>query len=267
MKHGVGLLLPECPLRIGHTKKVAAAGVDTPDVIFGANLRGWYKADTGVYNDAGSTLATDGQTVQQWNDQSGIGNNISQATGGNRPTYDTTGFNGTHGVVFDSASLTRLFVSFDTFDLGGSGALSVFVVGQMLTGTDSNGRLVAYVGNGLVNSFDNDSSSLTIIRNGTADEILFFRNGTSRNAAVSLATNYRLGVVCDKTNTTIYVNNSAGTPVADARSYTSPGGLFIGEYEGAGWDGAVAEIVVLNVAPNGTQLNSLDAYFVDKWGL
>lgn len=47
----------------------------------------WVKADAGAYKDAGVTLCADGDTVQQWNDQSGNGNNLSQATAGNRPTY------------------------------------------------------------------------------------------------------------------------------------------------------------------------------------
>ncbi|HMW26649.1 MAG TPA: hypothetical protein PKC51_08420, partial [Ferruginibacter sp.] len=31
----------------------------------------WLKADAGAYSDAGITPAVNGQTVQQWNDQSG----------------------------------------------------------------------------------------------------------------------------------------------------------------------------------------------------
>lgn len=47
----------------------------------------WVKATDGVYNDAGTTLATNSQTVQQWNDQSGNSRNVAQATAGNRPIY------------------------------------------------------------------------------------------------------------------------------------------------------------------------------------
>lgn len=54
--------------------------------------RVWYKADAGVYQDAGSTLCTaTGQNVEQWNDQSGNGANASQSSGGSIPTYVLSG--------------------------------------------------------------------------------------------------------------------------------------------------------------------------------
>ena len=60
-----------------------------------------WKADAGAYNDAGTTLATNGQTVQQWNDQSGEGYNLSQATSADRPTYNTNQLNGQPGINFN----------------------------------------------------------------------------------------------------------------------------------------------------------------------
>jgi hypothetical protein len=56
-------------------------------------LIGWYKADAGVFSDAGITPATNGGTIQQWNDQSGHGNNLLQATSASRPTYTTGALN------------------------------------------------------------------------------------------------------------------------------------------------------------------------------
>lgn len=47
----------------------------------------WEKADAGAYSDAGVTLATNGQTLQQYNDQSANANNASQGTAANRPTW------------------------------------------------------------------------------------------------------------------------------------------------------------------------------------
>src|ERR1051325_2206475 len=68
-----------------------------------ANLVLWLKADTQVYNNAGTTLATNGQTVQQWNDQSGNGYNVSQATSGNRPTFVTAAINSLPAVQLSAA--------------------------------------------------------------------------------------------------------------------------------------------------------------------
>jgi|GEM_PF-3266338 len=77
----------EAYLRTKYALPNPAQTLTDPTTITGCKL--WLKADAGVYNDAGTTLATNGQTVQQWNDQSGNGNNATQSTSGSRPTYQT----------------------------------------------------------------------------------------------------------------------------------------------------------------------------------
>src|SRR5262245_53350712 len=79
-------------------------GAGTPTSIFGSNLLAWYKATDGVYKDAGSTLAINNDTVQQWNDNSGNGFHLSQATAGNRSTFKATGVNGRAGLQFVAAN-------------------------------------------------------------------------------------------------------------------------------------------------------------------
>ena len=71
----------------GATKALPApGGVDT-------TLQLWLKADAGVYSDAGSTLATDTQTVQQWHDQSGNNWQALQDTVDKRPTLKSSQIN------------------------------------------------------------------------------------------------------------------------------------------------------------------------------
>ncbi|HMW96138.1 MAG TPA: T9SS type A sorting domain-containing protein [Flavobacteriales bacterium] len=56
------------------------------------NLRAWYKANANAYRNSGVNLCTNGQTVRQWNDQSGNALTLTQATSGQRPTwYDGSG--------------------------------------------------------------------------------------------------------------------------------------------------------------------------------
>ena len=52
-----------------------------PDEITGANLVVWYRADQGITGDP----------VSQWNDLSGNGRNLTQATSGSRPDYVASG--------------------------------------------------------------------------------------------------------------------------------------------------------------------------------
>lgn len=53
-----------------------------------------------VYSDAGSTAATDGGAVHQWNDLI-YGNHAIQATGTNQPLYRTSGINSIASIDFD----------------------------------------------------------------------------------------------------------------------------------------------------------------------
>lgn len=79
-------------------------GISTQPVI-------WLSADSGVYSDAGSTLATNGQTCQQWNNQGSLAQNAVQATSGQRPTYVTNALNGLPILRFASASSKNMTIS------------------------------------------------------------------------------------------------------------------------------------------------------------
>ena len=50
-------------------------------------LAHWIKADAEVFSDAGSTPAVEGDSVQQWNDQSGAGLDLTQSTAAQKPTF------------------------------------------------------------------------------------------------------------------------------------------------------------------------------------
>jgi len=64
----------------------------------------WLDAGVGVYSDAGTTPITDGGTAEQWNDQSGKGNNVTQVTGADRPVWHSSKLNGRPALTFDGAA-------------------------------------------------------------------------------------------------------------------------------------------------------------------
>ena len=83
----------------------------------------WLRAGAGAFTDAGTTEATDGDNVQQWNDQSGNNNHVSQSTLSFRPNLETNIVNGRSVIRFNGSS-DRL-----TADLGSPGApLTVIAV-------------------------------------------------------------------------------------------------------------------------------------------
>jgi hypothetical protein len=105
---GIGPPQARLPLAPASSWSVDAATVDGPtfasvlptDV---PGLRFWYDASTGLFTDAGTTAAvTNGDLLYQVDDRSGLGNNALQTTSGSRPTLDTTGYNGSAAIRFQS---------------------------------------------------------------------------------------------------------------------------------------------------------------------
>ena len=73
-----------------------------PNQVSGLQL--WLKADAGVFSDAGITPAVSGNTVGQWNDQSGQGNHATQTTSADAPTYTTNVLNGLPAIQFNGTA-------------------------------------------------------------------------------------------------------------------------------------------------------------------
>lgn len=259
-------------LIIPRRKPAAAAAAWTPASL--SNLLAWYKADTGVYSDAGTTLATDTQTVQQWNDQSGNGYHLLQATSGRRPQYLSAGFNSKQTVKFTSATPTGMVTATNVVAGFGTNA-SGFFVGQLLTGTASNARAVS-----LCKPFASDTDANSCImgfRNAGGDAIASYRGGVVASQAVSLATNLRFGVVYDGANGTSYLNNANATATANTNAFDSTDGTYalgVGielindrAFGNLGWDGPISEVVITLGALSSGDRNSLDSYFQTHWGL
>lgn len=104
----------------------------------------WLQSDTGVYKDAGSTSASDGDNIQEWHDQSGYGNNATQTTTTYQTTYQDNTFNGYPVIRFDGTD--------DFFDDSRTyTARTVFVVFKVSSSSQSTNKLAqlwGYYGNG-----------------------------------------------------------------------------------------------------------------------
>ncbi len=229
-------------------------------------LVAWYTADQGVFSDFGTTPALDEQVIQQWNDISGNANHLQEATNG--PEFDTTGFNGAPAVRFFPATMqVSSAVNGVVFN---SSAMSAFVVGTMTTTTANFGRLLSFRGNGQSTDFDN-TGGFQYPRNGTSNGISPGFNSAGDTQAISLATNYRLGLTISGTAITSYVNNVAGAGGTSAGALNLTNGtLCIGAVAialGTNWAGAVAEVVLVNRAITSTERTNLDDYFKTHWGL
>jgi hypothetical protein len=91
------------------------------------------QADQGIYDavSGGSPVTADGATVARWEDQSGNGRHVTQATAGNRPVYKTGLQNGKAGLRFSISTATIIAGSYGGG--GYSGPVTAFVVAKNRT--------------------------------------------------------------------------------------------------------------------------------------
>ncbi|MGE8431231.1 hypothetical protein [Chryseobacterium joostei] len=249
----------------------------------GVNAAVWYKADTAVYSDAGTTVAADNATVQQWNDQMGTGYNLVQATAAQKPTFSNlstlANFNPT--VTFISAGHTTGQGGFMSADPGAGNAIinraqgSIYIAGKMNT-----------LGAAGLAGFDQtmDYPGLHISNNATTDKLLFYTagsgyttlstnlfaakkpfvagsswlNAAGATAAYSLAKAWLDGSESIYNNTDINVNT---TDNATTRVFRIGRDTNWGSH-----DGQMNEIVVFATPLTASEKARVDSYLSVKWG-
>ena len=116
---------------------VAAATSIIPSDVAGLKL--WLDATKGLFDatSGGSAVTADGSAVARWEDQSGNGNHLTQATSNNRPVLKTSIQNGKNVIRFDGSN-DRL-TGGDVLDLGTDG-ITIFAVVKI---TGSNGAVIS----------------------------------------------------------------------------------------------------------------------------
>jgi hypothetical protein len=237
---------------------------DNPLLLFGANLVGWWNMKVGVTTSSGNVTVVA--------DQSGNGRDLTNT---NTVPYNATGFNGAPTASFLTANSAYLAATSVPMGTGAVGAC--FMVGQMLSGTSNFGGAVVYGGTG--DDHGSLGNAAFITRQATSNGFETKSDGfltAVLDDAISLTTNYRLGVVFDASNGTHYVNNVAGTsaPVTGITpAWTNNGTLVVGNRFLGGvpvtsnpWEGPISEIVLVK-SDITSQLTALDNWFKYNWGL
>lgn len=234
-----------------------------PSSVSGLTL--WLKADAGVYSDAGVTPATDGNTVQQWNDQSGGGFNFTQATAGNRPTFKTSisAAGGQNVVRFGGAT--------DNDFMTNASANSNFFANNaktvMIVCSPTVAQLNAYWG-----SSDNRirlrmtaaGNHDCINDDGAAD--------TASKGTLSTGTFYSLCFLHSGGNIYSGVNDARTASMASVASGNTAGMTgtpFLGSDNAAAnaCDGDIAEIACFNVAVSEPDRQQIERYFAFKYNI
>jgi hypothetical protein len=216
---------------------VGAAAVFSPDDL--AGLEAWYKADA-------ITGLADADPVATWIDSSGNGNDATQGTGDNKPTYQTNELNGLPVVRFDGIN-DVLSASF-TLDQ----PLSLFLV-FMATNTAENewivdGTTLATMGvrifnNQLIITADASLFSGTAYTQGTYKVATAIFDGASSRAALN-------GVGAD---------GNAGTG--------TPSGIRLGGPTTALLEGDIVETIIYSRSLSASEREQVEDYLMDKYAL
>lgn len=235
----------------------------------------WLKADAAVYNDAGITLATNGQTVQQWNDQTCNGYNVNQSNSGWRPTWDQFAFNGKPAIMFDKNLGTKFLENITDNPVAAGAERTIFIVAKSQCG---------YNGGTLFTQRKTAPYAAFYLYNLGADPITLYSDGVNgaSNASTTVNTNtnnllsYSPFVATYKVPTNngllqFYVNGDQQTVSQSAGVTNESGtnGFTLATWDNLNdplpWGGWIAEVMVYNKALTDGERQSVEAYLMDKY--
>jgi hypothetical protein len=223
------------------------------------SLTGWWSADSGVYSDAGVTLAVDTNGVYQWNDRvTGGTNYFTQANASLRPTYRT-------GIVNSKPVLRFGGVTDDDYMVDGNfGALTtttaktVFTVAKWTNAgsvwSEANNYCLAYFTGAYVDSYNYSGGYQNVSKACSAATWVihtYLHNGTTLYSGVSDTRTASLAGVASGT--------SSGTSSFILGYNFAPGSN--------PFDGDLAEIITYNTALAEADRQTTERYLAQKYGI
>lgn len=213
-----------------------------------ANLQGWYDC-----SDL-STLTIVSNKVSQWDDKSGNGFNLTQATAGTRPLYDGTPRT-MNGVIVPEFQHAQYMDSSCPAD---DRTCTTFVVAILDTISTNNAAFGASANGGLEMQITSSTGEVRTVKGGIANIATAIR-------VVSGST----FVFCQRLTATLIEHNFWGTNafVSDSTTFTSGRTLRLGAETSAtaGWDGLIAEFVRYSVTLTDAEMAAVQSYLLRKW--
>lgn len=218
-------------------------------------LKLWLKGDT-------LTGAT-GDAITTWPDASGVGNNATQSTGGNRPTLQTAHQNGLNVVRFNAAnnnfftlpntftSYTEGAIAFVGRDVNDPGTADLQDHGLFHFGNDSVINHYPYGGDN--NIYDDFGSSVRKTVGNPAPSLAAYHVAGFRSKAAQWQ--YVL-------NGTVFFNTTTNT-VAFRTNPSIGNTITASDY----FNGYIGEIVFLNEFASTSDWQKIEGYLAWKWGL
>lgn len=217
--------------------------ISAPDNIGGLQL--WLDANDN------STITESSSKVSQWDDKSGNGNDVTQATGSRQPTANSRTISSKRVLDFDGGnSLKSVPISFP------AQPTTIFVVAQ----DDVQGGGFIFDGNAL-------TTAITMFQATAPDRFRAFAGTVlDFNSALSSAPTIRT-FIANGVNSEQFIDG-ASVVTGDAGTQTL-GGITIGSRfdNTSSWDGAIAEVLVYAGLLSTAELTAVHVYLSNKWGI
>jgi hypothetical protein len=240
-----------------------------------------------------STITESGGAVSQWDDKSGNGYDLTQATSANQPTTGTNTQNGRNVITFDGSDRLVAATASDWIFLHSAQSV-VFAVFKAGTVTDPN-SIYAVWATTATTAVPTGAFFAHDTRNGTQDDAIRHIVGPSgfggnirvlHNQENQLAGNVwaSVTVVGDIANATVADRSTmrlnGGTDLTStwsgsvAVNSSDPRNAFAvgaGVNESNNWDlhlvGDIAEVIVVDGTLTAQQISDAETYLADKWGI
>lgn len=220
-----------------------------------SGLKLWLKADAGTYQSSGGSAATaDADPVGEWQDQSGQGNHVTQATSSKRPTLKLSILNSLPVVRFDGVDdyLSK------TFSM--SQPVTMFSVVSYNNNTD---LLFVFDGQSL-NAFELRSQG-----GGTGGQLMYVGGGPGLASTwgITGGTFYTISGLYNGASSWIRKNNaSEETGDVGSGGFTTFNVGIAGNQTGFPLAGDIAELLLYDSNIGSTSRDAVANYLKGKWG-
>jgi len=216
----------------------------------------WLKADTGVLNSGGSS-AGDAESVQQWIDQSGNTNDVTQAVSASQPVFDSNGLNAYPALNFDG---NQAFMTLNSENI--SAPVDIFTVHDFAVSQD---HTLLAIGDA------DDNSTLSIGRENTTDEYYTFSGGIKHYGDVlpSEAQILFSQYIIEAPFHSYFLNGNSQTVTYTGGMVSTNGNLFLGSDKNqlSFFNGKVAEVIIYTKLLNQAQEIIVSNYLSTKYDI
>jgi len=198
-----------------------------------------------------STITESGGAVSQWDDKSGNGNDVVQATAANQPTSGSRTLNGLNVIEFDGTSV-YLRTTASTIKAQPN---TIFLVWQL------------DVTNALQFVFDSRDTANRTVFNPQGDGTYNMRAGTNLRGGTLDTDEHVCRLVFNSVSSSLHVDGASvltGDTSIGSWDLATIGASNVGDFS---LDGIIAEMIVVNGLLTADQITATESYLASKWGI